>query len=177
MRRLRPERLECTSKELRAAAVAARNTSEEAEETFKGLSLELDNLALQPATGAVVDSRWRNRLADGMLMGTLFSDGSGMHPRWANLRRAGWAAVQVDNMGNAVDPAYGPVPSNLCPMQVARDAENYAIAMLAQIAMPLFKVHRLPRHPRLLQWWSTCWLLCCRCAGAYVEQIIFGFRE
>ena len=44
--------------------------------------------------------------------------------------------MQVNNVGNAIAAAYGPVPSDLCPMQVARDGEDYGIGMLAPIAMP-----------------------------------------
>ena len=44
--------------------------------------------------------------------------------------------VLVDNFGNATAAAYGLVPQDLCPIQVANEGEDYAIAMLAQIAFP-----------------------------------------
>ena len=69
-------------------------------------------------------------------MGTLFSDGFGAHPKWRILRRADCAVAQVDDFGNDMSAACGPVPHDLCLMQVSRDGEDNAIAMLAQIAIP-----------------------------------------
>ena len=48
-------------------------------------SPELDGLAPQLATSAAAEVRWWNRAAGEMMTGTLFSDSSGMHPRWAKI--------------------------------------------------------------------------------------------
>jgi hypothetical protein len=75
------------------------------------------------------------------MSGTLYTDGSGLHPRWPQLRRAGWAVVQVDSSGQLVSAAYGPVPSDEAPEQVARDGEDYAVFMCAVVATPPFRLH------------------------------------
>ena len=72
---------------------------------------------------------WVNRPITGKLTGTLFTDGSGLHQLWPELRRAGWAIVQVDRFGNLVAAAYGHVPVDECPDQVARDGEDFAVLM------------------------------------------------
>ena len=71
----------------------------------------------------------------GLLARTRFSNGSRAPPRWRNLRNAGWAVVQVDDFGNATVAAYGAVLRDLCPMQVAKDGEDHAIAMFAQLTI------------------------------------------
>ena len=74
---------------------------------------------------------WINRPADGYLRGTIFSDGSGLHPTTPALRSAGWALVSTDPLGNTIAAAYGPVPIGAGPGQTARDGEDYAIRMAA----------------------------------------------
>ena len=111
--------------------------SDEAGEAFARLSLEFHGVAPGPTTSDSADVKWWNRPDDGLMTGTLFSAGSGDCPRWSGLRRARWAVVQVDAFGNAAAVAYGPLSQDLCPMQAARDGEDYAIAMLAQT----FKVY------------------------------------
>ena len=90
-----------------------------------------------PTTSDTHEVRWWNNPDDGLLTGTLFSDGSGAHPRWINLRRAAWAAIQVDDFGHATAAANGSVLHAFCPMQVARGGDAYSIAMLARGANPL----------------------------------------
>ena len=73
--------------------------------------------------------KWVNRPASGLLTGLIFSDGSALFPRRPALRRAGWSLVQVDNFGELVAAAYGPVPFEAAPYQQARDGEDYALHM------------------------------------------------
>ena len=81
---------------------AGKDTSEEAGQAFaKGLSPELVNPNQQLGMSNFADGRWCSRLADVMLTGTFFSGGSGMHPRWAILRRAASARCKSREMGMA----------------------------------------------------------------------------
>ena len=80
------KRWECTSPELRAAAKAAKDLSDNAGEAFaKGLFPELLSLAPDPAISETAEVKWWNKLEDGLLTGTLFFVGSGAHPRWGRL--------------------------------------------------------------------------------------------
>ena len=63
---------------------------------------------------------WHNRLPDGLLEEHIFTDGSSCGS--GALRRAGWAVVAVDDVGNLKAAAYGAVPSDVLPGQSARDA-------------------------------------------------------
>ena len=83
---------------------------------------------------------WVNRPSDGYLRGTIFSDGSGLHPTTPALRSAGWALVSTDQFGNVISAAYGPVPLGAGPGQTARDGEDYAIRMTALLVAPPFEV-------------------------------------
>ena len=76
---------------------------------------------------------WHNRPPDGLLEGHIFTDGSSSGS--GALRRAGWAVVAVDDVGNLKAAAYGAVPSDVLPGQSARDGEDYAAAMAGQFAM------------------------------------------
>ena len=56
-----------------------------------------------------------------------------MYASWGLFKRVGWAAVQVDRTGRLLKAAYGPVPWDVAPMQEARDGEDYAVFMAAQL--------------------------------------------
>ena len=56
---------------------------------------------------------WHGRLPDGLLQGHIFTDGSSCGND--ALRRAGWAVVAVDDVGNLKAAAYGAVPSDVLP--------------------------------------------------------------
>ena len=90
-----------------------------------------------PLTNAQVTTQWVNKPASGRLTGTLFLDGSSTGGHIQFLRRAGWAIVQVDTEGKLVAAAFGAVPWDAAPAQVARDAEDYAVFMLSQVAASL----------------------------------------
>ena len=136
------KRLECTSTELRKAAAQALAVSEEAGEMFaRGIFPDLSPLAPDLLTSSEATVLWWNKPASGYLTGSLFTDGSGHFPQWTCLRRAGWAVVQTDGLGFPVAAAYGAVPVDLCPFQVARDGEDFAISMLAVVARPPFCCH------------------------------------
>eukprot|EP00973_Karenia_brevis_P018233 2504314-Karenia_brevis.AAC.1 len=93
------------------AAKLAREHSELGGEFFaRGVFPAVDSLLPKVLRASEADIRWINQPASGRMSGLLFSDGSGLHPRWPELRRAGWAVVQVDSFGNLVAAAYGPVP-------------------------------------------------------------------
>ena len=133
------KRTQCTSPQLRRAAACARDVSEEASELF-ARAVFPDPQVLSPPKllSGQAEICWINRPASGLLTGTLFTDGSGLNPTWAVLRRAGWAIVQVDRFGQLIAAAYGAVPEDECPLQVARDGEDYAIMMLSQVAIAPF---------------------------------------
>ena len=76
---------------------------------------------------------WHNRHPDGLLEGHSFTDGSSSGN--GALRRAGWAAVAVDDAGNLKAAAYGAVPSDILPGHLARDGEDYAAAMAEQFTL------------------------------------------
>eukprot|EP00973_Karenia_brevis_P014925 2037131-Karenia_brevis.AAC.1 len=86
------------------------------------------------------DICWINRPATGLLSGIIFTDGSALGTAWG-IPRAGWAAVQVDDFGDLVAAAYGLVPAEDCPMQTIAEAEDYALSMLAVIAMAPLQVY------------------------------------
>ena len=76
---------------------------------------------------------WHNRPPDGLLEGHIFTDGSSCGN--GTLRRAGWAVVAIDDVGNLKAAAYGAVPSDVLPGQSARDGEDYAAAMAEQFTL------------------------------------------
>ena len=76
---------------------------------------------------------WHNRPPDGLLERHIFTDGSSCGS--GALRRAGWAVVAVNDVGNLKAAAYGAVPSDLLPGQSARDGEDYAAAMAGQFTL------------------------------------------
>ena len=43
--------------------------------------------------------------------------------------------MQTDSGGALVSAAFGPVPVDLCPGQIARDGEDYAVCMASQLVM------------------------------------------
>ena len=68
----------------------------------------------------------------GVELGGVATDGScDQHPIRA-LRRAGWARVEVDDLGKTVSAAYGSVPSGL--PQTSRSAEYAAMTCTAHLA-------------------------------------------
>ena len=63
-------------------------------------------------------------LRDGCFI--LFIDGSGLL-QGTPFARAGWSVVQTDKCGNRIKAAYGAVPWQQAPSQVARDGEDFAL--------------------------------------------------
>ena len=82
---------------------------------------------------------WHNRHPDGLLEEHIFTDGSSSGS--GALRRAGWAEVAVDDVGNLGAAAYGAVPSDVLPGQSARDGEDYAAAMAGHITLDPLTLH------------------------------------
>ena len=130
------------SAQLLEAARNARATSTHAGEMFARAVFPAPE-ALLPAllNSTQAQVHWINCPEGGRMSGTLFTDGSGLHPRWPQLRRAGWAVVQVDASGQLVAAAYGPVPHDEAPEQIARDGEDYAVFMCSLVATPPFRLH------------------------------------
>ena len=62
----------------------------------------------------------------------IFTDGSSSGS--GVLRRAGWAVVVVDDMGNIKSASYGAVPSDVLSEQTSRCAEDYA-AMVGPLTL------------------------------------------
>ena len=94
-----------------------------------------------PKQSHQLTTHWFNKPARGRLTGTLFLDGSGLGGSSSFLRRAGWAVVQTDAAGNFISAAYGAAPWDAAPAQVARDGEDYAVAMLPEIAIQPFELY------------------------------------
>ncbi|CAK0824062.1 unnamed protein product [Prorocentrum cordatum] len=86
-----------------------------------------------PRTDAMA-ATWANRPEGGLLRGRLFLDGSAMDPEHESLRRAGWSIVQCDADGDLESEVYGTVCLDLCPLQTAKDGEDFAVWMLSRFA-------------------------------------------
>ena len=107
----------------------------------KGLLPAPAALIPQPRTIPQAITQWINKPASERLTGTLFFDGSATGGQTPFLRRAGWAIVQVDAAGELVAAAFGAVPWESAPAQVARDAEDYAVFMLTRVATQPFTIY------------------------------------
>ena len=82
---------------------------------------------------------WHNRPTDGLLEGHIFTDGSSSGS--GALRRAGWAVVAVDELGNLKAAAFGAVPCDVLLGQTSRDGEDYAAAMAGLFTMDPITLH------------------------------------
>ena len=121
---------------------ASRIRSSTLRERFaKGLLPAPAAIIPRPLITEEVTTQWVNKPGSGRLTGSLFLDGSGTGGSIPFLRRAGWAIVQVDPDGNLVAAAYGAVPWDAAPAQVARDAEDYAVFMLSKVAALPFTLY------------------------------------
>ena len=133
-------RLQRTSVTLRRAASSL--PSAHTQELFARGLLPLPAALLPlPKISSDLAIQWINKPACGRLSGLLFLDGSGHGGASLLLRRAGWAIVQTDGIGALVSAAYGAVPWDEAPAQVARDGEDFAVAMLAEVAQEPFEAY------------------------------------
>ena len=80
-----------------------------------------------------------NRPLDGIPDGHMFTDGSSSGS--GSLRRAGWAAVAVDELGNLKATAFEAVPCDVLPEQTSRDGEDYAAGMAGHITVDPLTLH------------------------------------
>ena len=80
---------------------------------------------------------WHSRPPDGLLEGHIFTDGSSAGS--VALRRAGWAVVAVDGLGNLKEAAYGAIPTDVVPGQ--RDGEDNAAVMAGTITIDPLTLH------------------------------------
>ena len=79
---------------------------------------------------------WHRRPPDGILEGHIFTDGSSSGS--GVLRRAGWAVVAVDDVGNLKQA----VPCDVLPGQSSRDGETTLVLWQAHVAYRLRRYHR-----------------------------------
>ena len=86
-----------------------------------------------------IPKRQRRAVTAGPRRGTSSTDGSSTGS--GALRRAGWAVVAVDNVGNLKAAAYGAVPCDVLPGQTSRDGEDYAAAMAGHITLDPLTLH------------------------------------
>ncbi len=68
------------------------------------------------------------------LAGDVYTDGSATNPRHPEVRRAGWAAIQVDDQGELIKGVYGHVPAEASTEQTAGAGELYALRRAAELA-------------------------------------------
>ena len=135
-------RTQRVSRALRLAAERIGQARPMRKELFaRGLLPDPRGILPRPKRADQLTVQWVNRPADGVLTGTLFLDGSGLHGRYPALRRAGWSIVQVDAESQLQAAVYGAVPWDDCPSQTARDGEDYAVAMLPLVAVMPFEAY------------------------------------
>jgi len=131
-----PLRRQHLSDRVRRYAAHARGKGQADGELFaRALFPAVEDLFPRMALEEVGLIQWHNRPASGRMSGNLFLDGSGRFPQIPCLRRAGWAVVQVDDAGQLISAAFGPVPFDKGPFQQARDGEDYAAYMCLLVAM------------------------------------------
>ena len=75
------------------------------------------------------------------MSGLLFLDGSALFPSSRTLSRAGWSVVMCDRFGQVLAAAFGPVPLEQGPFQSSREAEDFAVSMLCQVAIPPLELY------------------------------------
>jgi hypothetical protein len=125
-----------------------------------------------------------HRGAQATMTGRLFTDGSTHLGTCDNLRRCGWAVVEVDDDGGLISAAYGLVPLCEAPDQTSRDAEDFAILQAVQFSLPPLEVNIdcagtlgcvsnlaaavKPKRPRA-HWWSQV-------AAAWLEEDVTGVK-
>ena len=165
---LEPRRRHCTSELLRRSAGELAGNRELAERFSRGLLPHPRGLLPKALGDDTAVIRWFNRPSDGLLRGALFTDGS-VYGCALGVPRAGCAIVQVDASGEVVSAAFGAVPGDVCPTQSIADAEDYALAILAMVAVGPAQVYVDrkdtvdtangsrdaavgPRHPRAHLW-------------------------
>ena len=73
------------------------------------------------------------RPPDGVISGTVYTDGSGVHTRRSDTSRAGWGICSADTSGRITSAAHGPLPLF---SQAVGSAEIYAAAAALRMAMP-----------------------------------------
>ena len=96
---------------LRALANKAAEKEPQLGELFAaGLFPTPSGLAPRPVHSQEGKVKWINRPACGRVFGELATDGSGFHPRFPGLRRAGWAVAMLDQNKRVFSVAYGAVP-------------------------------------------------------------------
>ncbi len=73
--------------------------------------------------------------------GAIFTDGSALNPQCPEVRRAGWAVVQMDARGRVVKAVFGHVPASASIEQTAAAGEVYALRRAAELAVGDVAVH------------------------------------
>ncbi len=65
--------------------------------------------------------------------GTVYTDGSAFYPQCADIRRAGWAVVQIDSDGGLVKALFGHVPASISTEQTVSAGEIYAMRRATEL--------------------------------------------
>ncbi len=66
--------------------------------------------------------------------GDVYTDGSALHPQLPDVRRAGWAVVQLRPDGTVAKALYGHVPAGISVDQTVASGEVYALRRAAELA-------------------------------------------
>ncbi len=73
--------------------------------------------------------------------GDVFTDGPAYNPQCAEVRRAGWAVVQVSRDGTVTKALYGHVPADASIEQTAGAGEIHTARRAAELAVGAITVH------------------------------------
>ena len=134
---LQTERDMHVSQEVRQAARSPgpQYTEQFAHDIFPSPAAILPTGSLERACPVLCHNRLPDELLEGHISTDSSSSGSGA------LRRAGWAVVAVDNVGNLKAAAFGAVPCDVLPGQNPRDGKDYAAAMAGHITLDPLTLH------------------------------------
>ena len=84
---------------------------------------------------------WFRRPHIGYMSGEIYTHGSTLHSKIPEARRAGWAVIMVDSVGNLLSAAYGPLPFYEGPNQSIAEAEDFAIHMIPSLCFGKLRIH------------------------------------
>eukprot|EP00959_Pyramimonas_sp_CCMP1952_P139627 2922000-Pyramimonas_sp.AAC.1 len=72
--------------------------------------------------------------------GFVFTDGNGFYTEIPYVRSAGWTVVVYDNERRRIARYVGAVPYDVCPRQVAKCGEDYAMLIVSRQVMGTYTV-------------------------------------
>ncbi len=128
-----PLRLKYTTEDMRhGAETAARN------HPYWTRAVTLNPRASVPPPRRDFDEEWHfGRGVDNErnFTGTVYTDGSAFHPQCADVRRAGWAVVQVDSSGRVEKALFGHVPASISTDQTVAAGELFAMRRAVELSI------------------------------------------